>query len=148
RLRTKIKYKTGKTTGRGGGESPPTTGRPRRCGWFDAVVARYAAELNGIDCLAMMKLDVLDRFDEIRICTAYRAGGRRLESFPAFCHVLDSLEPEYITLPGWKTPTSGIRSYGDLPRNAAAYIERIESLAGVPVRLLSVGADREATLWK
>ena len=145
---TELNDETGETIRTVGGEFGATTGRPRRCGWFDAVVARYAAELNGIDCLAMMKLDVLDRFEEIRICTSYRAGGQRLESFPAFCHVLDGLEPEYITLPGWKTPTSGIRSYGDLPRNAAAYIEKIESLAGVPVRLLSVGADREATLWK
>jgi adenylosuccinate synthase len=145
---TELRDETGDTIRTVGGEFGATTGRPRRCGWFDAVVARYSADLNGIDYLAMMKLDVLDRFDEIRICTAYRYQGERLESFPAFCHVLDGLEPEYITLPGWKTPTTGVRSYGDLPRNTAAYVEKIEALVGVPVRILSVGADREATLWK
>jgi adenylosuccinate synthase len=145
---TELLDETGETIRSVGGEFGATTGRPRRCGWFDAVVARYSIDLNGIDALAMMKLDVLDRFEEIRICTGYRYQGERVDSFPAFCHVLDGLKPEYITLPGWKCDTSGVRDYADLPGNARAYIEKIEALVGVPVRVLSVGADRDATLWK
>jgi adenylosuccinate synthase len=145
---TELQDTTGESIRDVGGEFGATTGRPRRCGWFDAVVARYSVDLNGIDGLAMMKLDVLDRFDAIKICTGYRYRGERIPSFPAFCHVLDGLEPEYIALPGWKSATAGVRKYGDLPANARSYIETIESLVGVPVRVLSVGADRDATIWK
>jgi adenylosuccinate synthase len=131
-----------------GSEFGATTGRPRRCGWFDAVVAKYAIDLNGIDALAIMKLDVLDSINEIKICTGYRYDGKTHSHFPPFCHVLDHLEPVYITLPGWKQKTSDVRRYGDLPKNARTYIEKIETLLGVPVRILSVGAEREVTIWK
>jgi adenylosuccinate synthase len=131
-----------------GGEFGATTGRPRRCGWFDAVVAKHSIALNGIDALAMMKLDVLDSMDEIKICTAYRIEGKETDQFPPFCHVLEKLEPVYISMPGWKQNTSEVRHPEDLPLNALSYIRKIESILGVPVRILSVGAERDATVWK
>lgn len=131
-----------------GGEFGATTGRPRRCGWFDAVVVKHSVNLNGIDGLAMMKLDVLDAMDEIRICTAYRIDGRETDQFPAFSHVLEKVEPVYLTMPGWKQSTSAVRYQEDLPLNARAYVRKIESILGVPVRVLSVGAERDATIWK
>jgi len=131
-----------------GGEFGATTGRPRRCGWFDAVVARHSVSLNGIDALAMMKLDVLDSMDEIRICTAYRIEGRETDQVPALCHLYEKLEPVYISMPGWKQKTSDVRHIEDLPANARSYIRKIETLLGIPVRILSVGAERDATIWK
>jgi len=126
-----------------GGEYGATTGRPRRCGWFDAVVVRYSARVNGLTGLALTKLDVLDSFDEIRIATGYRAGGDALDSFPADLPLLGEVEPVYETLPGWNTTTSDARAVEDLPREARAYIRRIESLTGVPVWYVSVGTGRE-----
>ena len=126
-----------------GGEYGATTGRPRRCGWFDAVVVNYSARVNGLTGLALTKLDVLDSFDEIRIATGYRAGGQKLDSFPADLPLLEEVEPIYETLPGWKTTTSDARAVEDLPREARAYIRRIEELTGVPVWYVSVGTGRE-----
>ena len=126
-----------------GGEYGATTGRPRRCGWFDAVVVKYSARVNGLTGLALTKLDVLDSFEEIRIATGYQAGGQRLDSFPADLPQLEEVEPIYETLPGWKTTTSGARAVEELPPEARAYIKRIEQLTGVPVWYVSVGTGRE-----
>jgi adenylosuccinate synthase len=139
---------TGETIRSVGSEFGATTGRPRRCGWFDAVVAKYAIAINGIDALAMMKLDVLDAFDEIQVCTAYRHQGKTLAHFPVLCHVLESVEPVYETIPGWNQSIRDIRDYRALPGAARRYVEAVEALVDVPVRVLSVGAERDATIWK
>lgn len=129
-----------------GDEYGATTGRPRRCGWFDAVIANYAARINGVDCFALTKLDVLDTIPAIKICTAYNFGRRRITSFPAELNILKRCQPEYITLPGWNTPLTDIRNYQALPVNAQRYIETIESLVGIQVRIISVGPDRDQTI--
>ncbi|MBI4544395.1 MAG: adenylosuccinate synthase [Gemmatimonadetes bacterium] len=126
-----------------GGEYGATTGRPRRCGWFDAVLVRYAARVNGLTGLALTKLDVLDSLDEIRIAAAYQAGGTTLEDFPDDLAVLGQVEPVYETLPGWRTPTGEARSPAHLPEGAHHYLRRMEELTGVPIRLVSVGTGRE-----
>ncbi|HEX7118347.1 MAG TPA: adenylosuccinate synthase [Longimicrobiales bacterium] len=126
-----------------GGEYGATTGRPRRCGWFDAVVVRYAARVNGLTGLALTKLDVLDTFDEIRIATAYRIEDVELDDFPDDLTLLDQAEPIYETLPGWNTSTADARSVDELPRAARDYMRRIEELTGVPIWYVSVGTGRE-----
>lgn len=136
----------GETMRAAGGEFGATTGRPRRCGWFDAVVARYAAAVNGVDYWAMTKLDVLDQFDEIKVCTAYEYEGQRLEHMPASSRVLDRCKPIYETLPGWKCETSNVTNYADLPPKAKAYVEHLAEITNTPVGLLSVGPKRESTL--
>jgi adenylosuccinate synthase len=126
-----------------GGEFGATTGRPRRCGWFDAVIARYAARVNGFTHLAVTKLDVLDTFEAIPVCVGYNVDGERTGELPAETDVLERVEPIYETLEGWCQPTSGVRSIPDLPDKARAYIDRIESLAGVQVVYVSVGTRRD-----
>ena len=126
-----------------GGEYGATTGRPRRCGWFDAVVVRYAARVNGLSGLAVTKLDVLDTLDELRIATGYRAGGETLDDFPGDLALLEQAEPVYETLPGWKAPTSGARRWEDLPENARRYLERLSELTEVPIWYVSVGTRRD-----
>ena len=126
-----------------GGEYGATTGRPRRCGWFDAVVVRYAARVNGLTGLALTKLDVLDTFDEIRIATGYEIDGERRDEFPDDLASLEAARPVLETLPGWKADTSGARSIDELPDAARSYIHRIEALADVPVAFVSVGTMRE-----
>lgn len=129
-----------------GGEFGTTTGRPRRCGWFDAVVARYAVRINGLDYLAITKLDVLTGLEKIRLCTAYRYKGEILTDFPATLKVLAACEPVYEELPGWLEDISHLRRYEDLPVNARRYLERITELAGVPVAIIGVGPGREQTI--
>lgn len=129
-----------------GGEFGTTTGRPRRCGWFDAVVARYAVRINGLDYLAITKLDVLTGLEKIRLCTAYRYKGEILTDFPATLKVLAACEPVYEELPGWLEDISHLRRYEDLPVNARRYLERIAELAGVPVAIIGVGPGREQTI--
>jgi adenylosuccinate synthase len=129
-----------------GQEYGATTGRPRRCGWFDAVVVRYAAMLNGFDVVALTKLDVLDELDEIRLCTAYRHAGRVLRDFPGDAAVLQECEPVYETLPGWRESTAGARVFSDLPAGAQRYVERVAELSGVEVGLVSTGPERDHTL--
>lgn len=129
-----------------GGEFGATTGRPRRCGWFDAVVGRYAATVNGVDEWAITKLDVLDKLPEIKICVAYRDGDQRYQTMPASRRVLARCRPEYETMPGWMCRTSDLTRYEDLPRNARLYVERLCSLLGGKLRILSVGPARETTL--
>jgi adenylosuccinate synthase len=126
-----------------GGEYGATTGRPRRCGWFDAVVVRYAARVNGLTGLALTKLDVLDSFEEIRICTGYEVEDVALDDFPDDLSLLEHARPIYETLPGWCEPTSGARRPEDLPPRARDYLRRIEALTGVPIWYVSVGTERE-----
>jgi adenylosuccinate synthase len=126
-----------------GGEYGATTGRPRRCGWFDAVVVRYAAQVNGLTGLAITKLDVLDGFDEIRICTGYDVQGGACEHFPYDLKLLDHARPVYETVPGWKTSTADARSIDALPSRAQAYLHRLEELTGVPIAFVSVGTRRD-----
>jgi len=126
-----------------GGEYGATTGRPRRCGWFDAVVVRYAAQVNGLTGLAITKLDVLDTFDEVKICTGYRVGDSEHSFFPYDLTLLQGAEPVYETMPGWKESTSGARGYDDLPARARQYLERIQELTGVGISYVSVGTKRE-----
>lgn len=125
-----------------GGEFGATTGRPRRCGWFDSVLARYAGRVNGLTGLAVTKLDVLDTLSEISIATAYRTPGGVTEDFPADTHGLDRSEPVLETLPGWQTSTAEARSIADLPKNARRYLDRMEELTGAPVEMVSVGTRR------
>src|SRR5512133_2079319 len=120
-----------------GQEYGASTGRPRRCGWYDAVVVRYAVRINGLDALALTKLDVLDDLDEIRICTAYRYRGETFDEFPSDLSMLARCEPVYETMPGWKRPTRGARSIADLPREARAYIARLEEASRVRAAIVS-----------
>jgi adenylosuccinate synthase len=126
-----------------GGEFGAVTGRPRRCGWFDATVVRYAARVNGLTGLAVTKLDVLDTFDEIPVCTAYALGADRCEEMPAEVELLGQVRPQYEVLPGWRRPTGGARRLADLPAEARAYLDRLQTLSGVPARYVSVGTRRD-----
>jgi adenylosuccinate synthase len=129
-----------------GQEFGAVTGRPRRCGWYDAVVTRYAVRVNGLDALALTKLDVLDGMKELQICTAYRANGATITEFPGDIAQLAQCEPVYETIAGWTTPTRGVKTFDDLPREARAYIARLEELTGVPAAILSTGSAREDTI--
>jgi adenylosuccinate synthase len=129
-----------------GQEYGASTGRPRRCGWYDAVVARYSARINGLDALALTKLDVLDGLDEISICTEYRNGGRVVTDLPADLAGGGPWEAVYETMPGWKEPTRGARSFDELPREARRYIARLEEVSEVPIAIVSTGSDREETI--
>ena len=130
-----------------GDEFGATTGRPRRCGWFDAVLANYTVQVNGIERWALTKLDVLDTLEEIKICTGYRWEGHKQDSVPASITQMNEIEPIYETFPGWKTSTNHIESKTDLPPNALAYIRAIEDLTGTPVHILSVGSKRRETIF-
>jgi adenylosuccinate synthase len=130
-----------------GREYGTVTGRPRRCGWLDVVAVRYSATLGGIDEVTIMLLDVLSALDEIKICVAYELDGRRVTDFPGDAFLLERCKPIYETLPGWKKDISLIRKRGDLPGNAKRYIERIGELLQLPVSIVSVGPDREQTIF-
>jgi adenylosuccinate synthase len=125
-----------------GDEFGATTGRPRRCGWFDAVLARYAARVNGLTSLAVTKLDVLDTLPEIAVAVEYRTRAGSTRDFPADTWSLGEVEPVYETHPGWQTPTTEARRIEDLPRNARAYLARVEALTGAPIEMVSVGTRR------
>lgn len=129
-----------------GNEFGTTTGRPRRCGWFDGVMVKYAVRINGLTALSMMLLDVLSGFDKISICTSYKYGNKRIEHFPASLEVLGKCEPVYEVLDGWKEDITGCTSYEELPVNARKYVERIEGLLGIPVKIISVGPKRQQTI--
>jgi adenylosuccinate synthase len=131
-----------------GSEYGAVTGRPRRCGWYDAVAARYAARLNGLDGLALTKLDVLDGLESIQICTAYRAGGRTITDFPADTGQLAQCEPVYESMPGWDAPTKGLRHFDRLPPAARRYIARLEELSGAPAAIVSTGSERTDTILR
>ena len=129
-----------------GGEFGATTGRPRRCGWLDMVGLKYSMALNGVDVVALTKLDVLSGMPEVKVCTGYEYNGRRLEGFPASPHILDEVVPIYETLPGWRGDISGCTSFDSLPREARGYVEYIEKGLGVPVKLIGVGQERSQTI--
>ena len=129
-----------------GREYGTTTGRPRRCGWFDAVAARHSVRINGLDGVALTLLDVLDAFDEVKVCTAYEHGGQRFTEFPAEPWILDEATPIYETLTGWKQEIFGLTEWDAIPRRARAYVEHLEGLLGVPVAILSTGPDRAHTI--
>ncbi len=129
-----------------GFEFGTVTGRTRRCGWLDVPILNYAIRISGMTQLALMKLDVLDELPEIKICTGYRLNGTIIQHFPASLEDLEALEPVYETMSGWQTNTTRCRSYEELPKEARAYIERIETLTGVPVNIVAVGPGREETI--
>lgn len=129
-----------------GHEFGTTTGRPRRCGWFDAVIARYAARINGLNYFAVTKLDVLTGLPEIKICTGYKLNGDIIKTFPASLKTLAKCEPVYETLPGWQEDISSAEKISDLPENAQRYLQRIEELTKVPIALTSVGPKRSQTI--
>jgi adenylosuccinate synthase len=125
-----------------------TTGRPRRIGWFDAVASRYSVQVNGVTSAALTRLDVLDNFPAIEICTAYELDGERVTSFPATTSVLERVRPVFEEHTGWRKDTSGARRFGDLPKEARAYVERIEELLGCPIKIVSVGPERDQAIWR
>jgi adenylosuccinate synthase len=129
-----------------GNEFGAVTGRPRRCGWFDAPLLRYTAEINGFDSMVVTKLDVLDEFDKIPVCVAYRSGGRELSEMPSTVAEIETIEPVYESVPGWKTPTFGMDSYEQLPAKAKDYIAFLESRMGVEVGCISTGPERNQTI--
>ncbi|WP_288863596.1 adenylosuccinate synthase [uncultured Megasphaera sp.] len=129
-----------------GHEFGTVTGRPRRCGWLDTAVVKYAAMLNSLDYLAITRLDILDGLDTIKICTGYAYEGEKIEEYPASLAVMEKVQPIYETLPGWKTPISHCRNYEELPKEARAYVERISELVGVPLGIVSVGPNRDQTI--
>ena len=129
-----------------GKEFGSVTGRPRRCGWYDAVVVRYAARINGLDSVALTKLDVLDGLASIQVCTGYRYGNDVITEWPADLNVLAKAQPMYETLPGWSKPTSGVTRYEDLPREAQRYVAFLEEATKVPVSIVSTGSGRQDTI--
>lgn len=143
---TELHDDNGRELAEKGNEFGSTTGRPRRCGWFDAVVARYSALLGGIDRWALMKMDVLDGFETIRICTAYECDGERVESVPAGITRLARCQPVYEDFKGWNCSTRDATSFEQLPIQAQRYIRRVEELTGVPVGMVSVGPNRASTI--
>ena len=143
---TELEDRTGEQLQNSGAEFGATTGRPRRCGWFDAVAARYACRTNGIDEIYLSKLDVLEKFDSLKICTGYRWNGEMINDFSAAVHELDKVEPIYEELPGWGASVSQLTDANDLPDQAKTYIARIEELLEVPVSHVSIGAERSQIL--
>lgn len=137
----------GETLRAAGREFGATTGRPRRCGWFDAVVARHAVMTCGVDGWALTKLDVLDKFERVKLCVAYELDGHRVETFPANIRAAARCKPIYEEMPGWLVPTSEIRRFEELPAAAKAYLHRLEEVTGVPVEILSLGPRRDQTLF-
>jgi adenylosuccinate synthase len=130
-----------------GAEFGATTGRPRRCGWMDALVLRYAARVNGLSGLVVTKLDVLTGFEKIEVAVGYKLrGGKTVNEFPSDPELLTEAEPAYEELPGWKEPIGDVREYAELPGNARRYVERVEALVGVEAIAVSVGAERAQTI--
>jgi len=129
-----------------GHEFGTTTGRPRRCGWFDGVIARYATRINGLDYIAITKLDVLSGLNKIKVCTAYRYRGKLITEFPSTLKILAECEPLYEELPAWQEDISHVQKYEELPLKAKDYLDRLADLAGVPVAIIGVGRGREQTI--
>ncbi|WP_425059397.1 Adenylosuccinate synthetase [Sporomusa carbonis] len=143
---TELHDEVGQTIRERGHEYGTTTGRPRRCGWLDACVVRYAGYVSGIDYMAITRLDILDGLKTLKICTGYKYKGQLLNEFPASLKVLAQVEPVYEELPGWDEPTSSVRRYEDLPVNARRYIERLREVSGIAVGIVSVGPGRDQTI--
>jgi adenylosuccinate synthase len=147
-LPTELSGEIGNRLRETGQEFGAVTGRPRRCGWYDAVAVRYAVRVNGLDALALTKLDVLDGLPELQVCTAYRCRGTSLTEMPGDVAQLAACEPVYETLAGWTAPTKGVRRFEDLPREARAYIARLEDITGVRAAIVSTGSAREDTILR
>ena len=145
---TELSGEMGNRLRESGSEYGAVTGRPRRCGWFDAVAVRYAARINGLDGLALTKLDVLDGLGEISICTSYRCGDKTLTDFPSDVRQLATCEPVYETMPGWTAPTAGVREFDRLPEAARKYIARLEEVSGVRSAIVSTGSERNDTILR
>lgn len=143
---TELEDEFGERLRTAGGEFGSTTGRPRRCGWFDALVARYSVRINGLTGIALTKLDVLSGFDTIKVCTGYRYDGNLLTELPASMEVFARCQPVYEELPGWCTDITSVRRIEDLPENARKYIKRLEELVMCPITLVSVGPRRDETI--
>ncbi|PIQ77081.1 adenylosuccinate synthase, partial [Candidatus Peregrinibacteria bacterium CG11_big_fil_rev_8_21_14_0_20_46_8] len=139
---TELTDKVGVQIRNTGGEFGSTTGRPRRCGWFDAVAAQYAMRINGFTHANLTKVDVLNELPKIKIGIAYKYRGKKLKTFPADVHVLEKCTVEYEELPGWQQNLDGITTFEKLPKNCRAYIKRIEQLIGAPVSFIGTGKDR------
>jgi adenylosuccinate synthase len=129
-----------------GNEFGAVTGRPRRCGWFDAPLLRYTATINGFDSIVVTKLDVLDEFEKIPVCVAYRCDGKELSEMPATVKEIERIEPVYECVPGWRTSTFGISKYDELPEKAKEYLAFLEKVAGVEVGCVSTGPERNQTV--
>ena len=145
---TELKDETGDLIRERAHEYGTTTGRPRRCGWFDAVAARFSHQINGFTGAAITRLDILDAFPRLKICVGYKLDGHTIDYFPANVAALERCQPIYEELPGWQTPTSHIRQYEQLPLEARQYIARLEELVSCPVNLICVGPAREQTIQK
>jgi len=145
-LPTELTGEIGNRLRESGQEFGAVTGRPRRCGWYDAVAVRYAVRVNGLSALALTKLDVLDGLDELQVCTAYRCRGAVLTEMPGDLAQLAACEPIYETLPGWSTPSAGARRYAELPAAAQRYVARLEEITGVGAAIISTGSAREDTI--
>ena len=143
---TELKDATGEKLGERGHEFGTVTGRKRRCGWFDAVLVRQTCVTGGVDGITLTKLDVLDGFDELKVCVAYELDGQTLDYLPADANLQARLKPVYETLEGWKETTAGAKSWAQLPANAIKYVRRVEELIGAPVALLSTSPDRDDTI--
>jgi adenylosuccinate synthase len=143
---TELTEETGEKLRQNGHEFGATTGRPRRCGWFDAMVLRYAVRVNGLTGIALTKLDVLDNFETIRICTGYTHQGKVLEELPTNLEAFAQCQPVYEEVPGWMTDISAARSFDQLPEKAQSYVRRLEQLVGCPIVLVSVGPRRDQTI--
>jgi adenylosuccinate synthase len=143
---TELLDEVGETIRQCAHEFGTTTGRPRRCGWFDGVAARFSSRINGYTGVALTRLDVLDNFPKLKICVAYEMDGKKTEEFPGRVGDLEKCKPVYEEMDGWMTPTSNIRQYGRLPLAARRYIKRLEKLCSCPVKVISVGPQREQTI--
>jgi len=143
---TELRDELGQKIRERGGEYGATTGRPRRCGWFDAVVVNHSIRINGIGEMVITKLDVLNDFDKIKVCVGYRLNGKVIHHLPSNLEMLQSSEPVYEELNGWGTGLKGVRRFSDLPPNAQRYIRRIEELVGTKITIISVGSDRDETI--
>jgi adenylosuccinate synthase len=143
---TELKDEMGDLIRNVGHEFGTTTGRPRRCGWLDCVILRYASRVSGLDCIAITKLDVLDKVDTIKVCVGYKYNGKELKDFPSSLKVLAQCKPIYEELEGWMEDTSMARSFGDLPLKAQNYVKRITELIGVKSAIIAVGPKREQTI--
>ena len=143
---TEMDDETGEAIRERAWEYGATTGRARRCGWFDGVAARYSATVNGFTSAILTRLDVLDGFSPVKICVAYRVDGQVIDHFPASAAVLERCEPIYEELPGWERPTASIRHPSELPKEALHYVNRLEELIGCPVDLISTGPKREESI--
>ena len=144
---TELNDEMGEALRKAGNEFGATTGRPRRCGWFDAVASRYSCMVNGVDELAITKMDVMDNLDEIKICTAYNVNGKIVHDMPSDNDEIAAAEPVYETMPGWKTSTTECLSFGELPEKARNYLKRIAELVNADIGIVSVGPIRSQTFY-